>query len=238
VSAAGRIARLRGQGRWDEAASLADDPLLRAELLTEQAMFARSAAARAAADVELDRAEARLELERGRGLHAQFLIDRAGEDPRELAHFEAALAAARRAADPLLEGRARFWIGLVHQVVRDDDATAVPHLEAAYAAARAHDDPPLAAYAIRHLAFAWEKAGRLDDAWRGYVESAALRRTQRFWPGVAAGLLAMAEAADRRGRVPEARRLLGRAKTAARRSGVGALLDRVTAAEQHLRARA
>src|SRR5262245_65298302 len=115
------IARLRGAGRWDEAVELADgDPLLRADLLNEQALYAGSAEARDAAARELDRAEARLEAERGRILHARFLAERVAEDPRELAHFEAALAAARRAGDERLEGWARFWIGLVHQVVRDD----------------------------------------------------------------------------------------------------------------------
>lgn len=154
-----RVARLRGLGRWDEALDAAgDDPLLRADVLNEQALFAGSATARTAASRELDRVESRLEAGRGRVLHAAFLVDRAREDPRELAHFEAALAAAERAADPLLRGWARFWIGIVHQVVRGDDGTAVPHFEAAYAA-EVEGSKLLASYAVRHLAFAWDNAG-------------------------------------------------------------------------------
>lgn len=62
-----RVRRLRGQGRWAEAVELAgDDPLLRADILNEQALIAGSAEARKAAGRELDRVEARLEAERGR----------------------------------------------------------------------------------------------------------------------------------------------------------------------------
>ena len=102
-----------------------DDPLLRADLLNEEALFAGSADARKSAARELDRVEARLEAERGRILHARFLsTPTTNEDPRELAHFEASRAAARRARDPLLEGWARFWIGIV-LVVRSDDRSAL-----------------------------------------------------------------------------------------------------------------
>ena len=93
----GEVARLRGEGRWAEALEHAgDDPLLRADLLNEQALFAGSPEARAEAARELDRAEARLEAERGRLVHARFLAERGAEDPQELAHFEASLGAACR----------------------------------------------------------------------------------------------------------------------------------------------
>ena len=88
------VARLRGEGRWAEALELVDDPLARADLLNEQALFAGDTDARAAAGRELDRAEARLLLERGRVLHAAFLAERE-EDPRELELFERGLALAR-----------------------------------------------------------------------------------------------------------------------------------------------
>lgn len=221
-----RLARLRGRGRWHEALSLAgDDGLLRADILNEEALFAGSADARAAAAVELDRVEARLEAERGRILHAQFLAERV-EDPRELAHFEASLDAARRAGDPVLEAWARFWIGIVHQVVRDDHRTALPHFEAAHAAGQRHDEPVLASYAIRHIAFAWQADGRHDDAWRAFEESVALRRAERFWPGVAAGLLTLAEVAHDRGDTRTARRLLVRARRTAERCGATRFLER------------
>lgn len=232
---ANRVLSLRGRGRWDDALALAgDDPLLRADILNEQALFAGSAEARAGATRELDRVESRLEAERGRVLHATFLSDRGAEDPRELAHFEAALAAAERAGDPLLVGWARFWIGILHQVVRGDDDTALPHFEAAYEAARAADSNLLASYAIRHLAFAWSNAGRHDEAWRGFEESVELRRRERFWPGVAAGLLTLAEVAHERGRTAEARRYLRRSIATAKRCGAAAFLERAEALGREL----
>ncbi len=222
-----RVTRLRGQGRWTEAIELAgDDPLLRADLFNEQALFAGSADARRAAGRELDRVEARLEAERGRVLHARFLSRRDREDPRELAHFEASLAAARRARDPLLVGWARFWIGIVWQVIRDDHKTALPHFRAAYRAGHEHGSGLLASYAVRHLAFAWETAGRHADAWRGFQESLELRRAERFWPGVAAALLTLAEIANDHGRRAEARRLLAEGRRLAKRSGATAFLAR------------
>jgi tetratricopeptide (TPR) repeat protein len=232
---ASRLRSLRGRGRWDDALALAgDDPLLRADILNEQALFAGSAEARAAATRELDRVESRLEAERGRVLHAKFLADRGEEDPRELAHFEAALAAAERAGDPLLAGWARFWIGIVHQVVRGDDAAALPHFDAAYETARATGSNLLASYAVRHLAFAWDNAGRHDEAWRGFEESVALRRVERFWPGVGAGLLTLAEVAHERGRPGEARRYLRQAKAAAKRGGATSFLPRADELDREL----
>lgn len=66
-AASKRVARLRGRGQWDDALALAgDDALLRADILNEQALFAGSQEARAAATRELDRVESRLEAERGR----------------------------------------------------------------------------------------------------------------------------------------------------------------------------
>ncbi len=52
----------------------------------------------------------------------------------------------------------------------------------------------------------------------------ALRRAERFWPGVAAGLLTLAEVARERGRIREARRYLRQSKAAAKRSGATTFL--------------
>ena len=221
-------------GRWSEAWNRGDDPLLRADLLNEEALFAGSADARKSAARELDRVEARLEAERGRILHARFLSTPTTEDPRELAHFEASRAAARRARDPLLEGWARFWIGIVFQVVRSDDRSASPHFRAAYRAGRAHGNPMLMSYAVRHIAFAAENAGRHAEAWRGFSESVELRRAERSWLGVAAGLLTLAEVANDHGRPDEARRLVAEARGTAKRCAL-AFLERADALAEELR---
>jgi tetratricopeptide (TPR) repeat protein len=231
---ADEIARLRGEGRWEDALALADDPLLRADLLNEQALFAGSAQARELAARELDRAEARLQAERGRILHARFLAEHGEEDPRELEHFEASLELARRAGDEGLEAWARFWVGIVHQVVRGDQGTALPHFEAAYTAARECGDSLLASYAVRHLAFAWDAEGRHDDARRGFEESVELRRADGFLPGVAAGLLTLAEAAHEQNRDDDARSLLAEARETAERCGAHAFLRRIEAVEEAL----
>ncbi len=226
------ITRLRGEGRWADALELAgDDALLRADLLNEQALFAGSAEARELAARELDRAESRLEAERGRLLHARFLAERGEEDPRELAHFEASLELARRAGDERLEAWARFWIGIVHQVVRGDSTAALPHFEAAYTTGRECRDTMLASYAVRHLGFAWDDAGRHDEAWRGFEESVELRRADGFLPGVAAGLLTLAEMAHEQGRSDEARSLLAESRETAERCGAHAFLRRIESVE-------
>ncbi|MGH3064052.1 MAG: hypothetical protein ACRDMK_06905 [Gaiellaceae bacterium] len=62
---------LRGQGRWNEAFELTDDPFERADLMNEQALFTGSAHAREAAGRELMRAQARLLQEHARILHAK-----------------------------------------------------------------------------------------------------------------------------------------------------------------------
>lgn len=222
-------AELRGQGRWDEALELTDDPFERADLLNEQALFTGSAEAREAAGRELLRAEARLLRERGRILHAAFLSERK-EDPRELELFCRSLELAREAGDERLESWAEFWIGIVHQVVRDDHDRSLPHFQAAYDWAKGHGDTLLRSYAVRHLGFAWYEQGRRDDGVRALEESVELRREDGFLPGVAAGLLTLAEIAGEEGRTEDARRLLDDAKEAADTSRATAFGARIDAA--------
>lgn len=226
-------ARLRGEGRWDEALALVGDPLERADLLSEQALFTGSGAARAAAARELDRAEALLLMARGRILHARFLAERV-EDPEELRLFERALEVARAAGDERLEGEALFWVGLFHQVVRSEHDAAVPLLERSYDLARAAGDGKLMSYAVRHIGFAHDAAGRHDEAWEAFTESVALRREEGFQPGVAAGLLTLGEVAAERGRDDEARALLAEATELAERVGALPFLERARAAEAAL----
>jgi tetratricopeptide (TPR) repeat protein len=217
---------LRGQGRWDEALELTDDPLRRADILNEQALFTGLAEAREEATRQLLRAEARLVQERGRVLHAAFLSERV-EDPAELQLFCRSLELAREAGDEQLESWAEFWIGIVHQVVRDDQAKSLPHFEAAYAWAKENGDTLLQSYAVRHLGFAWYEDGRRDAGLQALEESVDLRRRDGFLPGVAAGLLTLAEIADEEGRPVEARRLLEEAKEAADESGAKAFGARI-----------
>ena len=221
---------LRGAGRWEEALALTSDPLARADLLNEQALFTGSADARARAGDELDRAEALLALGRGRVLHARFLAERGAEDPAELDRFERALTLAERLGDRGLEAQACFWIGLVHQVVRGDHETALPFFERSYELARTLRDPVTMSYAVRHLAFADDDAGRHAQAWARFEESVALRRAEAFLPGVAAGLLTLGEVAAEQGRPEEARRLLEEARELARRVGAEPFLRRIEGA--------
>jgi tetratricopeptide (TPR) repeat protein len=224
------IRELRGQGRWDEALELTTDLFERADILNEQALFSGSAEARERAGRELVRAEARLLQEQGRILHGKFLADRGAEDPRELELFERSLKLAREAGDERLESWARFWIGIVHQVVRDDHDSSLQHFQSAYDWAKANDDSLLRSYAIRHLGFAWYEQGRKEDGLRALEESVDLRRRDGFLPGVAAGLLTLGELAAEEGRADDARRLLAEAKEAANASGAAAFGARIDTA--------
>ena len=221
---------LRGRGRWDEALRLVADPLARADLLNEQALFAGSADARVRAAEELDRAEALLLLGRGRVLHARFLAERGAEDPDELAAFERALEIAERLGDRGLEAQACFWVGLVHQVVRREHEPSLPYFERSYALARELGDSVTMSYAVRHLAFADDDAGRREQAWARFEESVELRRAEGFLPGVAAGLLTLGEIAAERGRPDEARRLLEEARSLAEQVGAEPFLRRIEGA--------
>jgi tetratricopeptide (TPR) repeat protein len=227
------VVALRGEGRWDEALALVADPLARADLLNEQALFQGSAEARAQAERELDRAEVLLLLGRGRILHARFLAERE-EDPDELALFERALELARATGDELLQAEARFWVGLVHQVVRGDHDTAGPYFLASWAVAKERGATKLQSYAVRHLGFAYDAVGDVERARDAFEESVALRREDGFLPGVAAGLLTLAEVAVERGEPERARPLLEEARELAERTGAEPFLRRIEAAQELL----
>jgi hypothetical protein len=85
-------------------------------------------------------------------------------------------------------------------------------------------------YAVRHLAFADDDAGRHGQAWARFEESVELRRAEGFLPGVAAGLLTLGEVAAEQGRPDEARRLLKEARTVAEQVGAEPFLRRIEAA--------
>ena len=220
---------LRGQGRWDEALELTDDPFERGGPPERAGALHGLGGWREAAARELLRAEARLLQERGRILHAAFLSER-NEDPRELQLFCRSLELAREAGDERLESWAEFWIGIVHQVVRDENDRSLPHFQAAYDSAKRNGDRLLQSYAIRHLGFGWYEQGGHEEGRRALEESVELRREDGFLPGVAAGLLTLAEIAAEEGRAEDARRLLEEAKQAADASGATAFGARIDAA--------
>jgi tetratricopeptide (TPR) repeat protein len=223
------VKALRGQGRWEEALAETDDPLARADLLNEWALFAGDEDARRRAGDELARAEALLALGRGRMVHAQYLAER-DEDPRELELFERALELARSLEDRALEAQALFWVGLVHQVVRSDSATSLRHFQDSYDLAQELGDTLTMSYAARHLGFAELDAGRPEEAWSRFEESVALRRAEGFLPGVAAGLLTLGEVAAEAGRHEQARTLLLEARTLAEQVGAEPFLRRIEGA--------
>jgi len=195
-----------------------DSRLVRASALYERAIFGGDAEALPAADRELDSVEADLSLTRGRVLHARFLSERQ-EDPRELALFERAAELSQRLGDVRGESEAAFWVGCFHQVVRGDSDLALPFFERSYQLAAQVGDKLTLSYAARHLGFVYAEAGTLDAAHEKLDESVRLRREIGFDPGVAAGLLALAELADRDGRPDDARALLDEADAIAVASG-------------------
>jgi hypothetical protein len=84
-------------------------------------------------------------------------------------------------------------------------------------------------YAVRHLGFVHHNGGRADEAWAAFEESLTLRRKERFFPGVAAALHALGEAAAEQGRPDDARRLLAEARGLAEQTGAVAFLARIDA---------
>jgi tetratricopeptide (TPR) repeat protein len=199
------------------------DRLEQARMLYEQAVFGGDGGAIALAVRELDGVEADLALARGRIVHARFLETRQ-EDPHELALFERAAELYRDLGDIRGEGEALFWIGTFHQVVRDDSESALPALRRSYELAAAAGDNLTLSYAARHLGFAEAAAGRMDAARERLEESVRLRRELGFMPGVAAGVLALAELTAREGKREEALSLADQAGSIAEASDAQGIL--------------
>jgi tetratricopeptide (TPR) repeat protein len=209
------------------------EPFERARLLYEQAVFNGDDGALAAADRILDATEAGLALARGRIKHARFLAHQQ-EDSQELALFERAVALHRQLGDIRGEGESQFWVGVFHQVVRGDDDAAGPPLERAWSLAQAAGDKLTLSYVVRHLGFAEMAAGRLDGARDLLEESVRLRREIGFAPGVAAGVLALAELAARAGDRDRAVALLDEATAIAAEAGAQGILRWAARARQEL----
>jgi tetratricopeptide (TPR) repeat protein len=195
----------------------------RAKQLYESAVFGGDVDALAAADRELDEVEADLALARGRIVHTRFLVERQ-QDPQELALFERAVELYGRLGDQRGEAEALFWVGIFHQVVHDNSAAALPYLERSFELAVEIDDKLTQSYAVRHLGFADLAAGNLAAARERLEESVRLRREIGFTPGVAAGLVALAELAGEEGDAERAAALLEEAHAVAEGSGARGVL--------------
>ena len=150
-------------------------------------------------------------------------------DPATLAQFERAAGLYAGAGDGRGEAEALFWAGTFHQVGRDDEQAARPLLERAAELATAAGDRLTLSYAVRHLGFAEEAAGRLDAARELLAESLRLRRELGFERGVSAALLALAQNARARGDQGAALALLAEAGDTARRAGARGILRRIEA---------
>jgi len=205
----------------------------RAKQLYESAVFGGDVDALAAADRELDEVEANLALARGRIVHARFLFERQ-EDPHELALFERAAELYERLGDRRGEAEALFWVGIFHQVLHDDSVAALPYLERSYELAAEIDDKLTQSYAVRHIGFADLAAGNIPAARERLEASVGLRRDIGFAPGVAAGLLALAELAGQEGDVVQASALLDEAHEIAVESGARGVLGWIEQAQAEL----
>lgn len=184
------------------------------------------------ADRALDAVEAALLLQRGRILHCRFLQSGV-EPPEELGYFERAAELYRGAGDEPGEANALFWIGCFHQVVRDDNPTAVPFLTMAADLSRKIGDRLTLSYALRHLGIAAQMAGDYAEARVLLEESTALRRALGFTAGVAANLVGLVYLAIAQDRTEDARALADEAASLA--SSAGAL--KVTAQIEAARSR-
>ncbi|MEW9531169.1 tetratricopeptide repeat protein [Microbispora sp. NPDC049125] len=211
----------------------AEDRIERARMLYERFVFAGDAGALDAADPDLDAVEADLALARGRILHGRFLDGR-GEDPAEQELFQRAADVYRRLGDVRGEAESLFWIGVFHQVVRNDAESAVPLLERSRELAAQVGDKLTMSYALRHLGIAEHFAGRLDAARERLEESVRLRREIGFMPGVAANLIGLAYIAAGRGERDQALALIEEAGAIAEANGAHGVMRSVEEARAQL----
>jgi tetratricopeptide (TPR) repeat protein len=196
----------------------AEDRIERTRQLYERFVFEGDAGALAIAERELDAVQADLALAHGRIVHGRFLEQRI-EDPQELALFDQAVQLYRALGDVRGEAESLFWVGIVHQVVRQDNDAAVPVLQRSHELAAQAGDKRTMAYALRHLGIAEHAAGRLDAARELLEESVRLRREIGHLPGVAANLVGLAYVAAGQGRHEEARAIIEEARAIAEATG-------------------
>jgi hypothetical protein len=210
-----------------------DELMRQVDELYERAVFNGEYDGLPAADRALDTIEARLLVQRGRVLHCRFLESRV-EQPDELAYFERAVDLYRNAGDERGEAEAQFWIGCFHQVVRDDNATAVPFLTTAANLSRSTGDDLTLSYALRHLGIAAHISGDYDSARTHLEESTTLRRTLGFTAGVAANLVGLIYLAVAQNRPDDAQTLAAEATDLATASGAAKIAEQVAEARSRL----
>jgi hypothetical protein len=207
-----------------------DQRLTEAYTLYEASVFYGDDDAGDRAKPLLDAVEADLSLARGRLLHAEYLRQRRQEEPRELPSFQRAAELYAELGDERGEAEALFWIATYHQAILHDGEASIPFLERAEELARRVGDKLLLSYIARHIGFVEQLVhGDLDAARRRQEESVALRREVGHLPGVAAGLLALAEVATARGDAAERERLLDEAESVASESGARGIQRWITA---------
>lgn len=172
------------------------DPRLRqADVLYEAAVFGGDTDAVGRAEPLLNAVEADLALARARLLHASYLADR-NEDPAQLPLLERAAELYKQLGDERGEAEALFWLGTYHQVLHQDGERSLPYLLRAEELASSAGDRLLLSYIVRHLGFVEQYVNHDPAAARARLQhSVDLRREVGHLPGVAAGLLSLAEVA-------------------------------------------
>jgi tetratricopeptide (TPR) repeat protein len=217
-----------------------DERVRQAGLLYERAVFTGDAAPLAAADRELDGAEADLAVARGRLAHTRFLLRRdqdpasAQEDPGELPLFERAAQLYRGLGDTGGEAEALFWVGCFHQVVRRDNDTAVPVLDRSLELASQAGDKAVLAEVLRHLGIAAHAGGQIESARQRLEESTRLRRETGHLLGAAANMVGLAYMAAAQDRGQDALALLDEAAAIAEAAQATRILQQVDEARVEL----
>jgi tetratricopeptide (TPR) repeat protein len=202
---------------------IVDERIERSAALYDRAVFGGDPSGLDDADQDLDRVEADLALARGRIMHAHFLTQ-GREHPQELEMFERAADLFRQVGDAKCEAEALCWVGIYHQVVRNDDEMALPMFERAADLAAQTGDKLVLSYVRRHQGIAEHLAGHLDAARERLEESTRLRREVGFAAGVAANMVGLAYIAAGQGRRDEAFATLDTATIIAEASAAGGVL--------------
>ncbi len=154
--------------------------------------------------------------------------------PHEGILFERAVQLYAKIGDLRGEAKAHFGVGMFHQVVRGDTAAALPSLQRSYTLAVQVGDRLTQSYAVRHLGFADLAAGDTTRGRERLEESVRLRREVGFQPGIAAGLLALAEVAAEEGRRDDALAMIDDATAIAMASGAHGIQRWIDQARERL----